>query len=124
MLSILAARLGGIRIKGVDIDDTAVDNARENIVINKTPSVIIEKGSIERAKGDDPYDFVAANLSNETILENYAEIERITVQGGVIVLSGLIAEEKSPVLELIRSHGRLDHKINREGEWLAITITR
>ncbi len=123
ILSILAAKLGAKIAKGVDTDLMAVQNAMENIEINGVQdAVIIESGSIERA-GDDPlYDFLVANLIKSTILELYEKIDAAVRSGGIIVLSGLLQEDKKDVVAMLTEFGVLKYNINKEGQWLAIRV--
>jgi len=123
ILSILAARLGAGMVKGVDIDLISVQNAKENILINKVQgNVVIESGSIEKAIEDPPYDFLAANLIKSTILELYDEIHSAVKSGGVILLSGLLSEDKEEIETMLVKYNILKYDIIQEGEWLVVKV--
>jgi ribosomal protein L11 methyltransferase len=90
ILSILAARLGGNRIRAADIDQAAVDNCIENAAINKVKGKIeVSSGSIAVALNDTPYDFMAANLIKDTIINLYDDMSRVVKKSGILLLSGL-----------------------------------
>lgn len=123
ILSILAAKKGAQRVKGVDIDVTAVANARENIVINNVADKIeIEFGSIEKARDDAPYDFLVANLIKSSIVDLYDIIREMVVSGGIIVLSGLLLQDREDIDLMLRTEGDGKFEAHQDGQWLAYTI--
>jgi len=123
ILSILASKKKATRIKGSDIDPIAIDNARENIVINNVADKIeYATGSIEIAEKDAPYDFFVANIIRETILELYDRIDCCTKAGGIIVLSGLLAEDEEPIVIKLQESGRNNYEITKDGKWIAFTV--
>ena len=123
ILSILAAKLGAKYVKGVDIDMVAVENAKENIIINGvTDRVKIEFGSIEKANGDGKYDLLAGNLIRSSIVEMYGRIDAVVKSGGIILLSGLLLQDKDAMTELLDRQDIAGHEINQDGQWLAYTI--
>ena len=125
ILSILAAKLGASFARGVDIDPVAVETAKENVTINDVSDrVEIENGSIESAEPDTPYDFLVANLIKTTIIRLYDEIDSSVKPGGIIVLSGLLAADQDSIVKMIERHEILKYDINRDGEWIAVTIIK
>jgi len=125
ILSILAAKMNGNRIKGVDIDGDAVENARENIEINGVADKVeISLGSLVVAESDRPYDFVAANLIITTIEELYDRLSNIVRPGGVIVLSGLLTEDEARTRKLLDRDDIEHYDITRDGEWIAFIIRK
>jgi ribosomal protein L11 methyltransferase len=122
ILSILAAKLGAGKVKGVDIDIIAVQNASENIIINGVDDrVMIEFGSIEMSRNE-VYDFLVANLIKSSILDLYERINRSVKSKGVIVLSGLLLQDKEAIDELLNRDDIESYEINQDGQWLAYTI--
>lgn len=125
ILSIVAAKLGARPVKGVDIDPIAVQNAIENAALNEvTEKVQIVLGSIEKASGDPPYDLLAANIIKSTIAGLFEGIYHAMKPGATFVLSGLLVEDKEPLLELLSKYNILKYNINYDGEWLAITAIK
>ncbi len=123
ILSILAAKKKAKRIKGSDIDPIAIDNARENIVINNVAEGIeFEIGSIEIAERDRPFDFFVANIIKETILNLYDRIDNCTGSGGIIVLSGLLLKDEIPIAARLKEFDRKNYEITCDGQWIAVTV--
>lgn len=124
ILAILAAKLGAGRVHGVDIDLTAVENARENAKINGVSDrVEIFQGSVELAKKNSPYDFLTANIIKNTIVELFEKIYKAVRPGGRIILSGLLKEDEESVGEML-SHYDIKYDIKYNGQWLVINIVR
>ncbi|SYZ73545.1 putative Ribosomal protein L11 methyltransferase [Candidatus Zixiibacteriota bacterium] len=122
ILSILAAKLGAERVTGVDIDLVAVQNSGENIVINGVDEKVkIQFGSIEKAAGE-KFDFFAANLIKSTIIELMAAMLEAVRPGGILLLSGLLLQDKPAMSELLSQFHLEKTEINQDGQWLAYTI--
>jgi ribosomal protein L11 methyltransferase len=125
ILSILAAKLGANVVKGVDIELMAIQNAEENIKINNVGNNMqVELGSIEKAAGDPPYDFLVANLIKSTILQLYDKINDAVKPGGIIVLSGLLIDDEKETIAMLREFGVLKYNINKNGQWVAIRVDK
>jgi len=126
ILSILAARLNARRIKGLDIDRVAVNNARDNAIVNNVSNMIeIEQGSVEKARDDDQYDIAVANIIKNTILNLYADINALVKPGGFIILSGLLIEDQPAIVEMLADYNNIEnHTIFRDGQWIAVTINK
>ncbi len=125
ILSILADRMGAVRMKAVDYDEVAVENCRENFRINgvKTPCEIA-LGSIENCDGDAPYDFVVANIIKTTILSMLDRLLELTLPGGVLVLAGLLDQDESAITAALRKADQDDFSIRRDGQWFTYTVRR
>jgi ribosomal protein L11 methyltransferase len=123
ILSILASKKKAGKIRGSDIDPIAIDNARENLVINGVEDKIeLGLGSIEIAEQSGPYEFFVVNIIKETILNLYDRIDNCTGMGGIIVLSGLLREDESSITSKLKKCGRNRFEITNEGQWVAFTV--
>ncbi len=123
ILSMLSSKKNAKRIKGSDTDPIAVDDARENIVINNVADKIeYQVGSIEIAQQEKPYDFFVANIIKKTILELYNRIDSCTETGGIIVLSGLLLEDKEAIIAKLKENNRENYEITYDGNWIAFTV--
>ncbi len=123
VLSVLADKMGASRIKAIDYDIVAIENCRENFELNKirAPHEIL-LGSIEKCDGDDPYDFVCANIIRSTILSMLDRLVELTCKGGVLVLSGLLEQDEPPITEALKKYDQADFDIHHEEGWLTYTV--
>ncbi len=125
ILSILAAQLGAAYIKAIDYDLLAVDNSVENFAVNDVavPNDIL-LGSIEKAAGDQPYDFVCANIIKSAILETVDKLVAATARPGTLVLSGLLQQDLDDIGQALRRLGVDRYETLPDNEWRTLVITR
>lgn len=120
VLSIAAARLGAVRVHGFDNDPFSVDNAEENIHINRVMDrVTVEEANLEQARPE-PADIVLANLISRALIENLPTLKSFLRPGGVIVFSGLLATEESLFSEHLHAEGFHIRAVEHRDEWIAI----
>jgi ribosomal protein L11 methyltransferase len=125
VLSILADKMGASFIKAIDNDPTAVGNCRENFKANRvfTPSEIM-LGSIEKGRGDLPYDFICANIIKSTILSMLSDLAILTADKGILVLSGLLDRDEGEVSACLDQAGLTTFSILRDNEWLTYAVVK
>ncbi len=131
ILSIAAARLGA-DVDGVEIDPLAVDNANDNLRLNR---------SLETAEGDlagkvrfaltleelgtpgRRYDIVIANILRPVLVEFAPKLVGVLARPGKVVLSGLIATDLPEVITRYSSLlGGARPQIFERGEWRALVF--
>jgi ribosomal protein L11 methyltransferase len=124
ILSIIAAKLGAKEVWGIDIDGVAVENARENVELNRVSAIVrIRKGRL----GDlhKRFDVVVANIDLKSLRKMRRHLLSHLKKGGLLILSGILEQEK----ERIRLHylePRLLRwiKTTQEGEWVCLTFKK
>ncbi len=125
VLAIAAAALMGKRnceIIAVDIDTTALENARVNARLNGVEKSIrfspVPLLSIHRH-----FDLITANILSHTLIELAPHLKRIVAPGGRLVLGGFLADEADEVLSHYRSPLRcLSRKVHRG--WTTAVMAR
>ena len=125
VLAIAAAALLGKRhceIIAVDIDPTALENARVNARLNNVEKSIrfspVPLLSIHRH-----FDLITANILSHTLIELAPHLKRIVAPGGRLVLGGFLADEADEVLSHYRSPLRcLSRKVHRG--WATVVMAR
>jgi ribosomal protein L11 methyltransferase len=125
VLAIAAAALMGKRnceIIAVDIDPTALENARVNARLNGVEKSIrfspVPLLSIHRH-----FDLITANILSHTLIELAPHLKRIVAPGGRLVLGGFLADEADEVLSHYRSPLRcLSRKVHRG--WTTVVMAR
>ncbi len=125
VLAIAIAALMGKRnceIIAVDIDTTALENARVNARLNGVEKSIrfspVPLLSIHRH-----FDLITANILSHTLIELAPHLKRIVAPGGRLVLGGFLADEADEVLSHYRSPLRcLSRKVHRG--WTTVVMAR
>ncbi len=124
ILSIAAAKLGAQKVLGFDIDRVAIANARENVVENGvTDTVHLKLGRIGRVQGR--YDLIVANIDFKNLTRMRNPILRHLKRTGVLILSGILNQERQKILEHYWKTGLFKWKRSlQEGEWVCLILKR
>jgi ribosomal protein L11 methyltransferase len=118
LLAILAHKLGAGDILAVDNDDWCIENASENIVVNNTQSIEIQK--VDNAKLNKKFNIIIANINKNIILDNLAFLTEATVPGGVVLLSGLLVEDEPEIEAACKALGWIHQETRTRNNWIAL----
>lgn len=118
LLAILAHKLGASYVLGVDNDDWCIENASENIVVNNTQSIEIEK--VNDANLNKRFNIIIANINKNIILDNLAFLAEATLPGGVVLLSGLLVEDESEIEAACAALGWKHQETRTRNNWIAL----
>jgi ribosomal protein L11 methyltransferase len=121
ILALAAACFGASYVDAVDIDDDAIEVARENIELN---------GFAERIRVGRPdtllehaADALVANILEAPLLALSPRFARLVPRGGRIALSGLLTTQVSQVLAVYETAFAMDAPRLR-GDWALLSGTR
>jgi ribosomal protein L11 methyltransferase len=121
ILAILSEKLGASKIVAVDNDDQSIKNAGENFDSNNCSKIQLLEAST--ANVDIKFDIVLANIIKGVILDNLTAFTKEMVKGGVILLSGLLADDEQEILEkATRNNLILDKKVE-DKSWICLQMT-
>jgi ribosomal protein L11 methyltransferase len=125
ILLIAAAKLGAVRLTGVDADPLAVEVARRNLNQNK-----IDPAMVDVATGDlvqaitGTYDVVVANILAEVIIDLLDDVLPLVNPGGLFICSGIIEASQGDVLDKMTRIGFEVVDKRQAGEWFAFAGMR
>ena len=123
VLAITAAKLGAAQVEAIDSDPDAVENARENIVLNGVAAIVRAHVQDLIEPPPPPADVVTANLTG-TLLARYADtLRRFVKPGGVLIVSGFNVEEREMVREAFEPDVVIGESAE-EDDWWAFVLTR
>jgi ribosomal protein L11 methyltransferase len=130
ILALAAARLfEACPVVAIDEDPEATDTTKENAEINALQDrLAVITGDIADA-GDDPFDFILANIRAPTLIPRAAAIFEHTAPGGVVVLSGVLDDELLAVEAAYLDAGfvrcsDVDPWPRQRGIWVALDVER
>jgi ribosomal protein L11 methyltransferase len=122
VLSIAAALLGA-KVCGVEVDEMAIENAKDNADFNSlSPARIHFYKTLDSLPSDIQYfDLILANILKPILLQYSNEIaSRLSPKSGLI-LSGLIEKDVDEVVETFQPLlGGRAPKIKQKNEWFAL----
>ncbi len=123
ILSIAAAKLGAADVLGVDIDETAVEVAKENIALNHMEQAArAEYGDVTEGV-DYKADLCVANLMAELLCMITPDVPAHLTPGGLYISSGILVEKEQLVLDALKSSGFRIQEVREKGEWCCIAAS-
>jgi ribosomal protein L11 methyltransferase len=93
ILAIMACKRGAAHVDAYDIDEWAVENARENGQLNGCPEMVIQQGTIEEVRLSGPYDVILANINRNVLLREIPRYAGKLGPGGLLLLSGFYEQD-------------------------------
>ena len=123
ILAILASKLGAKHIVAFDIDEWSVENTLENIGLNNTPNIKVERGTIE-TQNSAHYDIVLANINRNILLTEIPIYEKFMAEKSFLIVSGFYANDVEDIESKAISCGlKLIRKINKNN-WAAVVFSK
>jgi ribosomal protein L11 methyltransferase len=122
ILAIGAAKMGAVRVLGIDIDENAIDNATENVRQNRVEACVeIRSGSIDSAR-DEKFHLICANINRKTLVPMVEAMKKNLHAGGRIILSGILKSEEQEVMIPIQKAGLVCKDKKQSGEWIGLLL--
>lgn len=101
ILAILAAKMGARAVLAFDIEEWAVENARENAGLNNCPQITVFQGTIDDVNSSDNlwdwtssvFDVVLANINRNVLLSEIPVYAGLLKAGGSLIVSGFYEQD-------------------------------
>ena len=124
VLAVAAVRLGAREAIATDISPEAIIATIENARRNDVADVVdVSTATIEELDSA-TYDLVLANIGAATLCSMAQGLVQITKPDGVLVLSGLLAEQTETVAAALNQAGAVVDDVREDGEWRALVAHR
>jgi ribosomal protein L11 methyltransferase len=124
ILALAGLKLGARPVRAVDVDEVALQVARENFERNGyAPD---QAGLVETAvgsaadRGQRQWQIVVANILAHTLLELMPDLRAALAPAGRLILSGIIAEQEEAMLAGLARHRLRLVERHLDGDWLAL----
>lgn len=121
ILGIAGAKLG-LKGTGLDIDPAAIENARENITLNKVHYKFeVKTDDLHNLDKNQKFNLIFANILAPTLQELARQIiSLLSPDRYCLVLSGILGKQASDVAETYINLGLDAPEIIHQGEWCAL----
>jgi ribosomal protein L11 methyltransferase len=124
VLAIAAAKLGAARVAAIEIDETAIGNAEDNVVRNGV------EDRIHIIAGDAavllplvaPVRVVLANIISSVLVELLPVIGAALADDGCAVLSGILTRERAAMVDVLAAGGWQVEREDSEGAWWSAVV--
>lgn len=120
VLAIAGCLLGAQSVFAVDNKPNVVTNARENVAQNDVGNcVTVREGSID-AVPRDSVDVIAANITQDTLLDLLPGLRARLANDGTLILSGLLTSDRSQMLDALNDQDLTPGEDMSEDGWWAV----
>ncbi|KUY31477.1 50S ribosomal protein L11 methyltransferase [Elizabethkingia ursingii] len=122
VLAIYAKKKGASDVLGIDIDEWAVENSRENAERNNTP-MRVELGTADNLR-QEKFEIILANINRNILISDIPRYVEVLEPGGSLLLSGLCFFDVDDILQVCEEQNlQLQKKLQRE-EWVSLLLTK
>ena len=119
VLAILAEKLGALHVLAIDNDEWSISNAAENIEKNACKRIKLEMAE-ELLSLKDSFDIILANINRQVILDNITSIKRLLKTDSVLLLSGLLKEDREEVKQAFKLQDIKFSNVWERGDWICL----
>lgn len=123
ILGIAAAKLGATRVAAIELDPDAIGNAEENVARNGVADrvMVIEGDAAMLLPLIAPVRLVLANIISSVLLGLLDTMRAALTADGRVILSGILVEERSGMIDALTRAGWTVIAEDSEGEWWSTT---
>lgn len=119
ILAILAEKFGAEKITAIDNDPIAVENARENLIVNHCTKIKLFASALEFMQPEE-FDLILANI-NRNVLLHYAPFFSMFMRlNAKIVLSGILRSDEIIISDTFQKNGFKPLKKYAKKDWLSM----
>lgn len=123
VLGIYACKKGAASVLGIDNDQWAYENSLENIEKNSARNMEVRFGDAD-SLSDEEFDVVLANITRNILVRDLSVYNRHLVKGGLLIVSGFLAEDVQFVLNAAYQCG-LEHLETAEVQnWISLSFKK
>lgn len=124
ILAILAVLEGANHVEAIDYDPWSYENTLENCVLNETDyKVYCSCGELTDLEASE-FDVILANINRNVILENMELLVKKMKFNAVLLVSGILEEDKEIILLNATKNGLKSKKIMKKGDWISILFSK
>jgi ribosomal protein L11 methyltransferase len=124
VLTIASSLLGAKEIYAYDLDEMAVQAAKNNIALNDLATEITVKENNLLKDVTIEADVVVANILAGIVMELIPDAMKVLKPGGFFVSSGIITEQQEQVLGALEAEGFKLVQINQMKDWIVIVAQK
>lgn len=124
ILAIGAVLLGAGPVLGIDVDPIATRVAMENLTENGMAGRIEVLTGVLAADHAAQYDVVVANINRDANLGLADTFAHVVKAGGVLLLSGILAEDAAKVRAAMEAKGFVLAQMRHERDWCLLGFAR
>ena len=122
ILAILAEKMNAEKVLAIDYDGWSIENASENIERNRCRKIQLIKE--DHFPGGEKWDIILANINLHVILANMQSFHQNLNNNGLLIISGILQEDRTEVESLAFSQSFLTHNVQQKNNWLCMAFKK
>ncbi|AKD57949.1 50S ribosomal protein L11 methyltransferase [Spirosoma radiotolerans] len=122
ILAILAAKMGARDVLAFDIEEWAVENARENAELNDCPQVKVFMGTIANVDPASQYEIILANINRNVLLAEIPTYTHLLTENGHLVVSGFYEQDAADIEQKAVEAGLVMTKRLITNQWTSLSF--
>ena len=119
ILAILSALQGAERVVAFDIEEWAIENARENAELNGCPQIDVFQGTIHDVDPAERFDIVLANINRNVLLEDIPVYVRLMKPDSTLLVSGFYEQDALDIEEKGLAEGLIKIGQLSQNKWVS-----
>ena len=123
ILAILASKLGAVDLLGIDFDEWAFVNAKENAILNNISNINFINGDANTI-GNRKFDIVLVNINRNVILSDIEIYIHAMEDAAIILLSGFLSEDIPLILNKTEQLGLQLVDSKNKNKWQMLQLKR
>ena len=120
ILACAAAKLGAERVIGTDIDPQALHASAQNAMQNQVALEVYLPDQMPNVQAD----IVVANILFNPLKMLAPNLLERLAPNGILVMSGILVEQISPLIEHYQALGTELVSYNQQGDWAQVVLTK
>ncbi len=124
ILAVLAARMGATSVLAFDIEEWAVENARENAELNDCPQITVFQGTIADVDSTSRYEVVLANINRNVLLAEIPTYTTLLKPGGSLLVSGFYQHDAVDIQQCAVDAGLTPGTALTLRDWSSLLFTK
>jgi ribosomal protein L11 methyltransferase len=126
VLAIAAAKLGAARVYAIELDGDAIPDAEQNVQRNGVAAQVhvfeADAGAVLPLVA--PVDIILANIISSVLIELMPIMGASLREGGSAILSGILLEERTTMIDVLSAHGWTILEEDAEDIWWSVSIAK
>lgn len=126
ILAILARKMGAGEVSGIDIEGPAIDNSRENAVLNGLTGeeIMFLQADLSGYVPERSPDIVLANIQLNVLVESCNSLYDLMPAGALLLTSGVLSDQEERLCEVYAAGGFELLRADRRGNWVCHLFCR
>lgn len=123
ILAVIAEKLGAKSLVAIDIEEPAIENTHEHLLINSCKKTEVRLGGAEVLK-DEKFDIILANINRNVLTKDMGAYVKVLNTDGFILFSGFFTTDVEIITNEATKHGLISVSQTSKNNWTQLTFSK